>query len=96
MIGHRDFSAAALGRGNYISTMSLIRTEKFPGFDETLPRFQDWDLWLTMLRKGNTGVFTGKCSFYTESHPYGITSGKYMRPATETIMEKHRKWIRKL
>ncbi len=26
-------------------------------WDETLKRFQDWDLWLTLLERGKTGVF---------------------------------------
>lgn len=39
-----------------ISTMSLIRRDCFPGFDETLHRFQDWDLWLTVVHAGGRGV----------------------------------------
>jgi hypothetical protein len=95
MLGHRDFDADSLCRGNYISTMSLIRTEKFPGFDESLKRFQDWDLWLTMLKEGDTGEFTGKCSFKTQSMPYGISSSVSMKPSVEAIMKKHKKWIKK-
>ncbi len=41
----------------YINIASLIRREHFPGFDETLKRFQDWDLWLTMLEQGHSGVW---------------------------------------
>jgi len=95
MLGHRDFDANSLHRSNYISTMSLIRTEKFPGFDESLHRFQDWDLWLTMLHNGDTGEFTGECSFKTESRPHGISSSVSMKPAVDAIMTKHRKWLRK-
>ncbi|MBI5729247.1 MAG: glycosyltransferase [Candidatus Magasanikbacteria bacterium] len=29
-------------------------------FDESLRRFQDWDLWLTLLEEGKTGVFVPK------------------------------------
>jgi glycosyltransferase involved in cell wall biosynthesis len=48
-----------------IHTSSLIRREHFPGFDESLNRlrFQDWDLWLTMLEAGHTGVFIDKPLF---------------------------------
>ena len=53
----RDFDPVALQQNNYINTMSLIRREHFPGFDLALKRFQDWDLWLTMLEAGHTGVF---------------------------------------
>lgn len=53
----RPFDPDALRENNYINTMSLIRREHFPGFDLSLKRFQDWDLWLTMLETGHTGVF---------------------------------------
>jgi hypothetical protein len=42
---------------NYIHTTSLIRREHFPGFDPAIRRFQDWDVWLTMVGQGRTGVF---------------------------------------
>lgn len=51
------FDPERLKKHNYIHTGSLIRRETFPGFDEKLKRFQDWDLWLTMLEKGNVGVW---------------------------------------
>ena len=51
------FDAEKLKHENYISTMSLIRREKFIGFDETLDKFQDWDLWKRMLAKGDEGIW---------------------------------------
>lgn len=57
MFRGRPFNAQALRAQNYIHTTSLIRREAFPGFDETLARFQDWDLWLTMSEQGHRGVF---------------------------------------
>lgn len=51
------FDAERLKTHNYIQTGSLIRRERFPGFDESLKRFQDWDLWLTMLENGDRGVW---------------------------------------
>lgn len=41
----------------YIHTTALIRREHFPGFDESLTRFQDWDLWWTMLDAGHPGIY---------------------------------------
>lgn len=51
------FSSNLLRRMNYIHTSALIRREAFPRFDETLKRFQDWDLWLTILERGGEGIY---------------------------------------
>ncbi len=51
------FDAVRLRRMNYIHTSALIHREAFSGFDETIRRFQDWDLWLSMLERGTEGVF---------------------------------------
>lgn len=48
----RPFSLEALRKGNFIHTTALMRREVFFGFDESLKRFQDWDLWLTIASKG--------------------------------------------
>ncbi len=50
------FDQERLRRMNYIHTTSLVRREHFPGFDPAIRRFQDWDLWLTMLEQGHGGV----------------------------------------
>lgn len=47
----------------YIHTTSLIRKKDFPGFDEKLKRFQDWDLWLTMASRGHIGKFIPEVLF---------------------------------
>ncbi len=52
-----EFDPDKLREINYIHTTSLIRRERFPGFDESIKRFQDWDLWLAMLENGHVGVF---------------------------------------
>jgi len=55
----RAFDAQALKQVNYIDTTSLIRrVDLSPApWDESLKRFQDWDLWLGLLTQGKTGVF---------------------------------------
>lgn len=50
------FDAKSLKEKNFAHTTSLIRREHFPGFDVTIKRLQDWDLWLTMLEQGHTGI----------------------------------------
>lgn len=62
----RPFDAEPLKKQNYISTMSLIRRTDFAGFDENLKRFQDWDLWLTMLGQEKVGIFINEILFYAK------------------------------
>ncbi|MDO8581568.1 MAG: glycosyltransferase family A protein [bacterium] len=53
------FDGEKLQRMPYIHSTSLIRRVHFPkvGWDESLKRLQDWDLFLTMLEEGHTGVW---------------------------------------
>lgn len=53
------FNAADLKRNNYIDVTALIRREVLSPnpFDESLKRFQDWDLWLTLLENKKFGVY---------------------------------------
>lgn len=57
------YSAGKLKKMPYIHTTSLIRQTAFPGFDENIKKFQDWDLWLTMLAQGHTGIWIDKVLF---------------------------------
>lgn len=69
----RPFDAKRLKQSNYISTMSLVRWDRFLGFDEKIVRFQDWDAWLTMLDAGRVGVYCGEIIFETEFKGYPHT-----------------------
>ena len=57
----QPFNAEDLKKNNYVDTTSLIRREALKNipepFDESLKRFQDWDLWLTLLEHNKTGTF---------------------------------------
>ncbi len=53
----RLFDTQALRQQNYIHTSSLMRRAAFPGFDESLKKFQDWDLWLSIAEHGGRGVW---------------------------------------
>lgn len=68
------FSEKKLLDKNFITTTSLIRREAFPGFDESLKRFQDWDLWLALLKKKITGQFVNDCFFHATPRKKGISS----------------------
>lgn len=68
-----DFDAERLKKTPYISTMSLIRREHFPGWDESLKKFQDWDLWLTMLEHGHVGIHISEVLFTAKPRNIGIS-----------------------
>ncbi|MFW5847692.1 MAG: glycosyltransferase [bacterium] len=89
-IPSRPFNATALKKGNYISTMSLIRSDVFPMFDEKLKRLQDWDIFLTLLSKGIEGIFLPNIEFYAYYLDEGITSNSNSeREAIMQIIMKH-------
>jgi len=59
------FSANRLRQEPYIHTMSLIKSTDYPdgGWDENIKKFQDWDLWLTMLKHDKIGIFVDRVLF---------------------------------
>lgn len=69
-----SFDADKLRQVNYIHTSSLIRVEHFPGFDESVRRLQDWDLWLTMLEQDHVGVWLPEILFKCIPHKGGIST----------------------
>lgn len=63
------FDVGRIKKLNFVHTSALIRREDFPGFDPNIKRFQDWDLWLTMMREGHIGFFVDEELFHVlESH----------------------------
>jgi len=54
------FDVGRMKQMNFVHTSALIRREDFPGFDPKIKRFQDWDLWLTMLKDGHIGFFVNE------------------------------------
>lgn len=60
-----EFNPKKLREMPYIHSMSLIRREAFPesGWDESIKKFQDWDLWLTMLEHGKIGLWIPQVLF---------------------------------
>ena len=84
------FNPTALKQGNYISTMSLMKREVFPRFDETLTRFQDWDMYLTLLEQGIHGVMASDVFFWAYYLDAGITSNNNsLGDALQKIRNKH-------
>lgn len=86
------FDRDKLKGDNYISTMSLIKTSAYTavkGFDETLLRFQDWDLWLSMLSKGIEGTYLPEIIFVTDYKGGGITTKEGVKEARAILGKKH-------
>ncbi len=88
----KPFDVDRLKRGNFITTMSMMRRRVFPGWDESLKRHQDWDLWLTVVENGGRGVCCGKYIFETPQREDGISSGKEisMKDSQDIVRAKHR------
>lgn len=85
-----QFNSESLKRGNYISTMSLVRRELFPMFDENLKRLQDWDVWLTITKNGGKGILVPNLSFFAFYLDDGITSNYNSElDAIMAIRKKH-------
>ncbi len=72
--GLHEFNGEALKKMNYITSTSLIRRAHFPGWDENLKKFQDWDLWLTMLEQGHIGVWVPEFLFTIKPRRTGYSS----------------------
>ena len=85
----KPFDVDMLRFENYISTMSLIRAEAFVGFDETLDRYQDWDLWLAMAEAGHVGVYVPQVLFTAVYDEDGITQSDGVSEAMDVVKRKH-------
>ena len=69
----KEFNPDQLKSQNYIHTSALIRREQAIDFDESLSKFQDWDLWLSMLEQGKHGVWVPEVLFHITERKQGIS-----------------------
>lgn len=67
------FDVDKLRKVNFITTNSMMKRKDFPGFDESLKKFQDWDLWLTMLEQGHIGVWYPQVLFKIKPRKHGMS-----------------------
>lgn len=85
----RPFDAGILRRGNYINTLAVMRTALFPGFDPAIRRYQDWDLWLTMLERGVHGAYVPGFLFANVTIDVGITASQPNAESMQAVRKKH-------
>lgn len=85
----REFNEWVLRQRNYISTMSLTRRAKFLGFDDTLPRFQDWDAWLRLIKAGSKGIYIPKVLFHAYYLDVGVTGSTTLEASLGLLKAKH-------
>lgn len=85
----REWDPDFLMRQNYISTMSLIRKNDFPGFDEDLERYVDWDLWIRMATENKKGKYIPEVLFKAHFKSGGISvRGPVDRLGKTNILKK--------
>ncbi len=71
----KPWDPGALRRANYISNMSVMRRAHFPGCDEKLKRLVDYDMWLTMVSQGRSGIYVPGQFYHAYYLDRGITAG---------------------
>lgn len=86
----QPFDFEALQKNNYIDTMSLLKREYFPRFDEELAGYQDWDLWLRIAKSGVKGQFIDEVLFLKFYFDKGISSDPLRHgEAKRKVIAKH-------
>lgn len=73
-----EWNPLKLQERNYIHTSALIRRQAEPHFDETLKRFQDWDLWLTFAERGQKGVWVPETLYRILPRRKGLGMSSWM------------------
>ncbi len=86
-----SFDVRRLRAGNYIDLAALIRTDRFPGFDPAVRRYQDWDLWLNIaLIQGGIGQYVPEALYYYRVHPHSVSQREDRDRAMWGIRRKYR------
>lgn len=84
---YQPFSLHALKRNNLCSTMSLIKADIAPEWDESIERFQDWDYFLNLAFQGYKGKWIDKVLFTTPKRE-GISTKGNKRAYKKIILNK--------
>lgn len=70
----KKFSVVTLQECNYIHSTSLIRKEAVIAWDQSLKRFQDWDMWLSLAEQGSHGIWIPEFLFTVEPREEGMST----------------------
>lgn len=84
-----DFGAHSVKRGSVCSGMILIERASFCGFDETLRQLDDWDLTLSLLKRGVHGVRVPEALFFAFYLDHGVTDRETVVSAVHAVQRKH-------
>ena len=87
-----EFDKKIMYRKNCSSTMSLMRRNAFLWFDESLKRYQDWDLFLRMMENGSEGVWCNK-TLFTALDRKGISNNSISDSEARAVLHKKNKKI---
>ncbi len=85
----RPFDRDALRRANYIDLASVLRSDRFPGFDGALRRYQDWDLWLNVVLSGGEGRYVPESLYRYRVHDASLTRREDADEAVYRVRRKH-------
>jgi glycosyltransferase involved in cell wall biosynthesis len=88
----KPFDPETLAKGSFITGTHMWRRGAFPadGWDETLPRLQDWELMRRgLLRDERVPIFVDEVLFSSPSRPNGITMNSIgLRQARQMVMDR--------
>ena len=85
------FQPDRLRKGNFVDLASLLRAGSFPGFDESLRRYQDWDLWLNIVvKRHGCGHYVPKPLYFYRIHGANISRKESDDRAVWCVRRKYR------
>lgn len=85
------FNPVTMRKYNQVPMMSLIYRKACPGFDESLKRLVDWDMWLTMIERGSRGAHIPEVLFHQYFIDIGVTATGSYEEAMKLVLAKHKK-----
>lgn len=88
----RTWDPETLQRQNYISAISMARRMWLPHpcWDESLRKYEDWDLWLRMAQLGRPGALVDRVLFSAFYRKGDVTPGSDDREARDLVLRKNR------